>query len=132
MATASSARLPATRSAGRAQTRRPRRPDRAGWGMIAPFFLVYVLFLLWPIVGALWSSFFDSSLGATDGGFRGLGNYGELLSDGDFWSAMWHTLLFTLLVTPPLVVLALARTRVHLSWSVALRSRLHGKSYAAD
>ncbi len=107
MATASSARLPATRSTERATTRRPRRPDRAGWGMIAPFFLVYVLFLMWPIVGALWSSLFDSSLGATDGGFRGLDNYGELLSDGDFWSAMWHTLLFTLLSTPPLVLLAM-------------------------
>jgi multiple sugar transport system permease protein len=75
--------------------------------MIAPFFVIYVLFLLWPVVGALWSSLFDSSLGATDRGFRGLGNYGELLGDGDFWAAMWHTLLFTLLSTPPLVILAL-------------------------
>jgi multiple sugar transport system permease protein len=98
--------LPATASA-RTQTRRSRRPDRAGWGLIAPFFVVYVLFLLWPIVGALWSSLFDKSLGVTDGGFRGLGNYGELLSDADFWSAMWHTLLFTLLSTPPLVLLAM-------------------------
>jgi multiple sugar transport system permease protein len=106
MATASSRTLPAAVTARRA-ARRPRRPGRAGWGMIAPFFLVYILFLLWPIIGALWSSLFDSSLGVTDGGFRGLGNYGELLSDGDFWSAMWHTLLFTLLVTPPLVVLAM-------------------------
>ena len=107
MATASDATLPAARSANRATTRRRRRPDRSGWGMIAPFFLVYVLFLLWPIVGALWTSLFDSSLGATDGGFRGLGNYGELLSDGDFWAAMWHTLFFTLLSTPPLVLLAM-------------------------
>jgi multiple sugar transport system permease protein len=75
--------------------------------MVAPFFVIYVLFLLWPVVGALWSSLFDSSLGATDRGFRGLGNYGELLGDGDFWAAMWHTLLFTLLSTPPLVILAL-------------------------
>jgi len=75
--------------------------------MITPFFVIYVLFLLWPVVGALWSSLFDSALGTTDGGFRGLGNYGELLGDGDFWAAMWHTALFTLLSTPPLVILAL-------------------------
>jgi multiple sugar transport system permease protein len=107
MAHASSARLPAARTAGRTTAGRPRNPNRAGWGMIAPFFLVYILVLLWPIVGALWSSFFDSSLGTTDSGFRGLGNYGELLSDGDFWSAMWHTALFTLLTTPPLVLLSM-------------------------
>jgi ABC-type spermidine/putrescine transport system permease subunit II len=75
--------------------------------MIAPFFIIYALFLLWPVIGALWSSLFDTSLGVTDGGFRGLGNYGELLGDGDFWASMWHTLLFTLLSTPPLVILAL-------------------------
>jgi multiple sugar transport system permease protein len=76
--------------------------------MVAPFFLVYVLFLLWPVVGALWSSLFDESLGAASTTWRGLGNFGELLGDGDFWSAMWHTLLFTLLSTPPLVILPLA------------------------
>jgi multiple sugar transport system permease protein len=107
MATASHGARPAAVARPTTRQRRPRRPGRAGWGMVAPFFVVYVLFLLWPVVGALWSSLFDSSLGTTDGGFRGLGNYGELLSDGDFWAAMWHTLLFTLLSTPPLVLLAM-------------------------
>jgi multiple sugar transport system permease protein len=106
MATASSESLPTAVSVGTRKGKATRKPDRAGWGLIAPFFVVYVLFLLWPVVGALWSSLFDSSLGVTDGGFRGLGNYGEILGDGDFWAAMWHTLLFTLLSTPPLVILA--------------------------
>ena len=93
-----------------ARTRAAPRPGggRSGWLMVSPFFLVYVLFLLWPVVGALWSSLFDKSLGGVASTFRGLGNYGELLGDGDFWAAMWHTLLFTLLSTPPLVVFALA------------------------
>ncbi len=97
--------LPA-RAPARTRTRR-RSGERSGWGMVAPFFLVYVLFLLWPVVGALWSSFFDESLGAASTTWRGLGNFGELLGDGDFWSAMWHTLLFTLLTVPPLVLLSL-------------------------
>jgi len=103
---------PASVSAGaRARTRDARRRRekraRAGWAMVSPFFLVYLLFLLWPVVGALWSSLFDESLGAASTTWRGLGNYGELLGDNDFWTAMWHTLLFTLLSTPPLVLLAL-------------------------
>jgi multiple sugar transport system permease protein len=106
MATASSETLPAAVPLGARKGRTSRSPNRAGWGLIAPFFVVYVLFLLWPVIGALWQSLFDSSLGVTDGGFRGLGNYGELMGDGDFWAAMWHTLLFTLLSTPPLVILA--------------------------
>jgi ABC-type sugar transport system permease subunit len=107
MATARQETLPAAASV-RAPTRRASRgPHRSGWAMIGPFFVIYILFLLWPVIGALWSSLFDSSLGVTDGGFRGLGNYGELLGDGDFWASMWHTLLFTLLSTPPLVLLAL-------------------------
>jgi len=106
MATAET--LPARATARPRTSRRPRRSnERSGWGMVTPFFLVYVLFLLWPVVGALWSSFFDESLGSASTTWRGLGNFGELLGDGDFWSAMWHTALFTLLTAPPLVLLAL-------------------------
>jgi multiple sugar transport system permease protein len=94
-------------SRSRPAARRDTERERAGWAMVSPFFVIYILFLLWPVVGALWSSLFDQSLGAAETTFRGLGNYGELLGDGDFWAAMWHTLLFTLLSTPPLVLLAL-------------------------
>ena len=37
------------------------------------------------------------------GGFAGLANYRELFRDNQFWPAMWHTILFTLVSTPPLV-----------------------------
>ena len=108
MATATHERVPAATKAGTGTRKKERKEGGfSGWAMIAPFFIIYGLFLLWPVVGALWSSLFDRSLGVTDGGFRGLGNYGELLGDGDFWASMWHTLLFTLLSTPPLVLLAL-------------------------
>src|SRR3712207_455088 len=109
MATTRQEPLPAGAvSVGARAKRAPSRErERSGWAMVLPFFLVYVLFLLWPVVAALWSSLFDESLGAASTTWRGLGNYGELLGDGDFWAAMWHTLLFTLLSTPPLVILAL-------------------------
>lgn len=80
----------------------------AGWGFVLPFVLVYLVFLIWPILLQLRMSFFNWSLvgsGATE--FLGLRNYRELFGDSAFWSSLWHTLYFTLLTTPPLVILAL-------------------------
>jgi multiple sugar transport system permease protein len=37
-----------------------------------------------------------------------LGNYAEALRSADFWSSMWHTIWFTILTTPPLVLLGFA------------------------
>jgi multiple sugar transport system permease protein len=85
-----------------------RRVHAQGWGWLfsGPFFLLYLLFLLWPIVAAARTSLFDESL-VGHSAWRGLKNYTELLGDSQWWAAMWHTLLFTLLSTPPLVLLAL-------------------------
>jgi multiple sugar transport system permease protein len=91
----------------RRSTRREDR-ERAGWGLATPFFVLYFLFLMWPVLAAAWKSLFSDSLAGGSADFRGLGNYGELLGDADFWASMWHTLLFTLLSTPPLVILPLA------------------------
>jgi multiple sugar transport system permease protein len=60
------------------------------------------------VIAAAWKSLFSDSLAGGEADFRGFGNYGELLGDGDFWASMWHTVLFTLLSTPPLIALPLA------------------------
>jgi multiple sugar transport system permease protein len=88
--------------------RRGRNRERSGWALASPFFVLYFLFLLWPVLAAAWKSLFSDSLAGGEADFRGLGNYGELLGDGDFWASMWHTVLFTLLSTPPLVAIPLA------------------------
>lgn len=89
---------------------RPRRRNAlTGLGFVLPFLIAYALFLLWPIILGLRMSFFNWSLvgkGTTD--FAGLANYGEALSDSAFWTSLWHTILFTILSTPILVVLGLA------------------------
>jgi multiple sugar transport system permease protein len=86
-----------------------RRVYASGWGWLfsGPFFVLYILFLLWPVISAARTSLFDESL-VGHSAWRGLKNYSELLHDASFWSAMWHTAEFTLLSTPPLVILALA------------------------
>ena len=84
------------------------RTDLTGLLFLLPFLVAYVLFLIWPIILGFRMSFFNWSL--VSGGaqkFIGLGNYRELLGDPVFWSSLWHTLLFTILSTPPLVLIAL-------------------------
>jgi multiple sugar transport system permease protein len=96
-----------TRTRARPATRaRGMRPGRAAALFTTPFFVLYILFLLWPILAAARTSLFDSSL-TGHSTWAGLRNYTDLLDDANFWSAMWHTALFTLLSTPPLVLVAL-------------------------
>ncbi|GGL08939.1 carbohydrate ABC transporter permease [Mangrovihabitans endophyticus] len=100
-------------AAGASQpTPRPARADRHGLpaaGFLAPFLTLYLLFILGPAAYGLVMSFFDASLVQSGlGAFAGFGNYAEALRSADFWSSLWHTLWFTILTTPPLIVLALA------------------------
>jgi multiple sugar transport system permease protein len=91
------------------RTRPGRRSDtRTALLFIAPFFVFYALFLLWPIALQVIDSFRSTGLNSTaDAHFIGLDNYRELFSDSAFWWAVWHTILFTILTTVPLVVLGL-------------------------
>jgi multiple sugar transport system permease protein len=96
------------RSEARVRERRSRDPrtSRAALLFTAPFFVLFVAFLFWPVISAVRTSLFDDSLvgGAS---WAGLSNYTDLLTDSTFWWAMWHTALFTLLSVPPLVLLPL-------------------------
>lgn len=81
--------------------------NKPAWLFLAPFAIFYVLFLIWPTIYMFIASFFNTSLVQSGfGGFAGLANYREMLTKDEFWSAMWHTLQFTLYTVPPLVILA--------------------------
>jgi multiple sugar transport system permease protein len=92
------------------EAKRERR-RRGGWGnagLLGPFLFFYVLFLVGPLIYDIVMSFFNTSLVLPGlGSFAGLANYRELFSDSRFWQAMWHTILFTLVSTPPLVIIPL-------------------------
>lgn len=80
---------------------------RAAWLFIAPFGIFYLLFLVWPVIYMFVTSLFNTSLVREGfGSFAGFENYREMLTKPEFWSAMWHTIQFTLYTVPPLVVLA--------------------------
>jgi multiple sugar transport system permease protein len=80
---------------------------RSAAGFLAPFAILYLLFILGPALYGLLMSFFHTSLVRPGlGSFAGFGNYAEALQSSDFWSSLWHTIWFTILTTPPLIVLA--------------------------
>jgi multiple sugar transport system permease protein len=88
-------------------TSRPGHGRSAVW-FLAPFVVLYILFIIGPAIYGVIISFFNTSMvhGGL-GSFAGFHNYGEALGSADFWSSLWHTLWFTILTTPPLVVLSL-------------------------
>lgn len=93
-------------------TGRPRNAageSRAGWLFATPFLLLYLAFLVGPVlVGLVISLFNTTTVKSGLGDWVGFSNYSAVLSSSDFWSSMWHSVLFTLLSTPLLVLLPLA------------------------
>jgi multiple sugar transport system permease protein len=74
--------------------------------LMAPFLVLYLLFIIGPSLYMVVMSFFDTSLVQPGlGPFAGFRNYADALSNPAFWSSMWHTIWFTILTAPPLVVL---------------------------
>ena len=82
--------------------------NRAGWLFSTPFLVIYVSFLIGPVLIGIVGSFFNTSTVSPGlGDWVGIDNYADVLSSGDFWASMWHSTLFALLTTPLLVVLPL-------------------------
>lgn len=86
----------------------PAGENRAGWLFSTPFLVLYLLFLIGPVlVGLVISLFNTTTVKSGLGSWVGLSNYADVLQSSDFWASMWHSVLFTLLTTPPLILLPL-------------------------
>jgi multiple sugar transport system permease protein len=111
MSTTTTVAAPNATRAARRGTRTSSAPagqNRAGWALSAPFIILYLLFLVGPVVIGLVISLFNTTTVTPGlGAYVGLSNYRDVLSSGDFWDSMWHSALFTLLTTPLLVLLPL-------------------------
>jgi multiple sugar transport system permease protein len=83
---------------------RTRAERRLGWYLAGPAFVVMLLVTAYPIVQAFYYSLFNYRLtDPANKSFRGLGNYGVILSD-PLW---WQSLLVTLFITVVTVVVEL-------------------------
>ena len=82
--------------------------NQSGWLFATPFLALYVLFLIGPVlIGIVISLFNTATVKSGFGNWVGTANYAAVLKSSDFWQSMWHSVLFTLLTTPPLVLLPL-------------------------
>ncbi|MEV8564563.1 sugar ABC transporter permease [Streptomyces sp. NPDC051322] len=88
-----------------ARARLGRGLQHGGW-FVAPFFVLFGLFVIVPVLRGLWLSFTDANISGVGAHFVGLDNYREALDDPLVWSSLGHSAYFTLLVVPCIVVLA--------------------------
>ncbi|MGL4649792.1 MAG: carbohydrate ABC transporter permease [Caldilineaceae bacterium] len=74
---------------------------------ILPHFVLFSLFLLYPIFRGLQISLYDWKIMLDDQEFIGLANYEALLKDKVFWEVLGNTVVFMLMTVAINVVLAL-------------------------
>lgn len=87
------------------------RPKTTGWLFVAPFGLVFLVFLVAPLVYAFWLSLFSKGL-ATGTTFSGLGNYVKAFSDSEFLAGLLFVLLFSVVLIPLQMLVSLAAALV--------------------
>ncbi|GAA3691577.1 sugar ABC transporter permease [Nonomuraea antimicrobica] len=97
-----------------AVTRRRRRSVRhtldvrvSPYAYVAPFFLLFCAFGIFPLVYTAWVSLHEWTLLSETQEFIGLDNYSTLLSDEYFWNATFNTLSIGVLSTVPQLALAI-------------------------
>lgn len=104
----------AVRPAASAPPAAPKKRTRRDWDfrltpylIIAPFFVIFGIFGLYPLLFTAWVSLHEWQLIDGDQGFVGLDNYTELLADGNFWNALFNTISLFVLSTVPQLFAAL-------------------------
>lgn len=95
-----------TRTRPKSAVHPSRRGDTSmAYIMLAPVLILLSIFVLWPAIQAVYLSFFDWSF-YSESAFVGWKNYTNVLTDGNFWSAIVRGLQFVLMTVPIGLVLA--------------------------
>ncbi|TYB57454.1 sugar ABC transporter permease [Nonomuraea sp. PA05] len=97
----------------------------APYAYIAPFFLLFAVFGLFPLLFTFYIALFDwNPIG--EHVFIGFDNFSRLLADPRFWNAAWNTISIWLLSTVPqlLVALVLAHLLNHARLRLAVFFRM--------
>jgi multiple sugar transport system permease protein len=79
--------------------------QRAGFLFVLPCLIFILVFFLGPLCMSFWMSFHNWPLmGKVE--FTGLENYVTLTEDATFWSSLWFTTEYTLVITPVIFLFA--------------------------
>ncbi|MFF1506158.1 carbohydrate ABC transporter permease [Streptomyces sp. NPDC058326] len=98
------------------------RSRSAPYVLVAPFFVLFGAFGLFPLVATAWTSLFRVELTAPEAReWVGPHNYVRLLQDEFFWNALFNTVAIGVLATVPQLLLALGVAHL---LDVRLRGRL--------
>jgi len=100
---ASTAIQPETASRGRRSVLRPASRSQAGWAMTSPFLILYLLFFLAPFI----YSIVMSLRSPRTGGFVGLFNYGNVVGNGEYWSAVVRMAYFGVIQVTAMIAIAI-------------------------
>ena len=88
------------------RTRNKRKQLFIALRFTAPFFLLYTVFTIWPVIQGVYVSLHKWTLmGKLK--FVGLDNYLKFLGDKNFWGALQNTVVFVLITAPLLVITAM-------------------------
>ncbi|KEF03913.1 MULTISPECIES: carbohydrate ABC transporter permease [Streptomyces] len=114
-------------AADRARARRSRRYRRdlrwSPYAFIAPFFLFFAAFGLFPLLYTGWAALHRVELTApTDMEWAGLRNFTRLLGDDFFWNALGNTFVIGVISTVPQLLMALGMAHL-------LNYRLRGSTF---
>lgn len=109
---------------------RRKKVNYGKWGyiFIIPFFVVYAIFCLWPLLQTFYYSFFEyfeDNLNVVGPNFVGLDNYISIFSKGDFFKYLGNTIILWILCFVPQIVVSLLLA----VWFTDRRLKLKGQRF---
>src|SRR3954470_3869084 len=116
-----SAPVPGPRREPRRRLHAPGR--RTGYAYVAPFFVIFLAFSLYPWLDTAWVSLHEVRLTTyQQQEWVGLDNYQNLFTNKFFWNAFWNTLTIGLISSVPQLCMALGIAHL-------LNYRLRGRTF---
>ena len=84
-----------------------RHEARSGWLLSLPALVLLFVFILLPVAAVILMSFTDYELGYTGFKWVGFENYAELFTSRTFKRSLWNTTVYTAIVAPVSIFMAL-------------------------
>lgn len=102
--------------------------NRWGYIFLIPFFVVFVVFQLIPLISTIYNSFFEnfkSGLKQIGPNFVGFGNYVKILSNPDLWKYFGNTMIMWIIGFIPQIIVSLLLA----AWFTDPSLRLKGQRF---